>query len=149
MTRDGDRGEERAIAHTVVALRAGSDGAELSTKELLGRIVAEGTALVRTEMELARTELASDLRAEVRAAKVLGAGAVLGLCGVTMVLVTATLALATVLPAWLAGVIVTAAVLVAAGVVATVGWKRRVRQPLARTRRHIKEDVKWMKRRVV
>jgi hypothetical protein len=121
----------------------------LSTKELLGQIVAEATTLVRKEMELARTELAADLKAEVQMAKALGVGAVLGLCGLTLALVTGVLALALVMPAWAAGLLVTGAVLATAAVVAAVGWARRVRKPLERTRRHFKEDVKWIKERAV
>jgi uncharacterized membrane protein YqjE len=130
---------------------AAGDGAtaSLSTTELLGRIVEEGTALVRKEMELARTELAADLKAEVRVAKALGAGAILGLCGLNLALVTVVLALSLVLPGWAAGLIVTAVVLAAAAIVALVGWKLRVRRPLERTRKHLKEDVQWMKDRVV
>jgi uncharacterized membrane protein YqjE len=121
----------------------------LSTKELLGRIVEEGTALVRKEMELARAELTADLKAEVRTAKALGVGAILGLCGLVLALVTIVFALALVMPGWAAALIVTGVVLAAAGVVAAIGWKRRVRTPLERTRKHLKEDVRWMKERVV
>jgi Putative Actinobacterial Holin-X, holin superfamily III len=121
----------------------------LSTKELLGRIVEEGTALVRKEMELAKSELLADVKAEVRVVKALGAGAILGLCGLNLALVTVVLALSLALPGWAAGLIVTAVVLAAAGIVAAVGWRRRVRTPLERTRKHLKEDVKWMKERVV
>jgi len=125
------------------------DAASLSTKELLGRIMEEGTALVRKEMELARTELTADLKTEVRSAKVLGAGAVLGLCGLNLTLVTLVLALTVVMPGWAAGLIVTGVVLSVASIIGLVGWKRRVRRPMARTRKHLKEDVQWMKERVV
>ncbi len=128
---------------------ARDDAASLSTKELLGKLVEEGTALVRKEMELARTELTADLKTEVQSAKVLGVGAVLGLCGLNLALVTVVLALTLVMPGWTAGLIVTGVVLALAAVIGLVGWKRRVRQPLARTRKHLKEDVQWMKERVV
>jgi hypothetical protein len=125
------------------------DAASLSTKELLGRILEEGTALVRKEMELARTELTADLKTEVQSAKVLGAGAVLGLCGLNLALVTVVLALTMVMPGWAAGLIVTGVVLSVAAIIGLVGWKRRVRLPMARTRKHLKEDVQWMKERVI
>jgi uncharacterized membrane protein YqjE len=121
----------------------------LSTKELLGQILSEATTLVRKEVELARTELAADLKAEFAMAKALGVGAVLGLCGLNLALVTVVLALALVMPGWAAGLLVTGVVLAAAAVVAAVGWRHRVRNPLERTRKHLKEDVQWMKERVV
>jgi uncharacterized membrane protein YqjE len=122
---------------------------DLSTKDLLGEILAEATTLVRKEVELARTELAADLKAEIQMAKALGVGAVLGLCGLNLALVTVVLVLALVMPGWAAGLVVTGVVLAAAAVVAAVGWGRRVRKPLERTRKHLEEDVKWMKERVV
>jgi uncharacterized membrane protein YqjE len=127
-----------------------ADGASnLSTRELLARIVEESTTLVRKEVELARAELAADLKAEVKVAKALGAGAVLGLCGLNLALVTVVFALAEVMPGWLASLIVTLVVLGVAAIVALVGWRRRVRTPLEKTRKHLKEDVQWMKQRVV
>jgi hypothetical protein len=133
----------------VAPVVADGSATDLSTKELLGQILAEASTLVRKEMELARTELAADLKTEVTMAKALGVGAVLGLCGLNLALVTAVLALALVMPGWAAGLIVTGVVLAAAAVVAAVGWGRRVRKPLERTRKHLEEDVKWMKERVV
>jgi hypothetical protein len=73
---------------------------------------------------------------------------VLGLCGLTLALVTVVLALSLLLPGWAAGLIVTAVVLAAAAIVALIGWRKRVRNPLDRTRRHLKEDVRWMKERI-
>jgi len=133
----------------LVAFDGGDRATNLSTKELLGNILAEATTLVRKEMELARTELAADLRAEVATAKALGAGVILGLCGLNLALVTVVLALALVMPGWLSGLIVMGVVLAAAAIVAGLGWRRRVRNPLQRTRKHLKEDVQWMKERVV
>jgi hypothetical protein len=120
----------------------------LSTKELLSRIMEEGSTLVRKEVELARAELMADIKAETKVAKALGVGAVLGICGLNLALVTIVLALGLVMPLWLSGVIVTAVVLATAAIVALVGWKRRVRAPLDRTRKHLKEEVKWMKERL-
>jgi hypothetical protein len=120
----------------------------LSTKDLIGRIVAEGSTLLRKEVELARAELIADLKSEATMAKAMGAGVVLALCGVNLALVTVVLALSLVLPGWVAGLIVTGVVLAAAAVVGLVGWRKRVRSPLERTRRHLKEDVRWMKERI-
>jgi hypothetical protein len=127
---------------------ADEDPSALSTRQLLARILDEGKALVRQEIELGRAELAADLHAEARAARALGAGAVLGIAGLTLALVTAVLGLATILPGWIAGAMVTAVVLALAVVAAAIGWRRRVRRPLDRTRKQIKEDMQWMKDRV-
>jgi len=139
---DDDGGREETVRSP-----SGTVG-ELTNRELLSRIVAEGTSLVKKEIELARTELTADLRAEVKTAKALGIGAVLSLSGLTLVFVTIALGLSVVMPAWLAALIVTVLVLAIAGVIALVGWKRRVRNPLARTRKHLREDAHYVKQRL-
>lgn len=121
---------------------------DLSTRELVSRIVSEGTELVRKEIELARAELAEDLRTELKMGMALGAGAILGICGFTLIFVTIALALTAVMPPWAAGFLVTALVLATAGLVAGIGWARRVRSPLSRTRRHLREDVRFVKERL-
>src|SRR5262245_5191951 len=89
----------------------------LSNRELLSRIVAEGTTLVRNEIALARAEVSDDLRSELTMVKTMSAGAVLALCGLNLALVTVAFVLALVLPAWAACLIVTVVVLGAAAVV--------------------------------
>lgn len=140
-----NRHDERNIA---TGTAGDHQAANISTKELIGRIVSEGGALVKKEIELAKVELVADVKAEASMAKALGAGAVLALCGLNLALVTVILALSAVIPAWGAGLLVTGIVLVAAAIVSAVGWRKRVKQPLERTRRHLKEDAKWMKERL-
>ena len=120
----------------------------LSTLELLEEIAHEVERLAKTELALARTELRADLVAELKAATGLGLAAVAGFLAVSLLLVTAVLALANVMPAWLAGLAVSASLLVVAGAAAVTGWRRRVKAPLARTLNDIKEDVRWTKNRL-
>jgi uncharacterized membrane protein YqjE len=144
MNKEGDGQLERASSVSL----SGHAPEELSTKDLIGRIVSEATQLARKEVELARAELMADVKAEAKVATALGVGAVLGLCGLSLALVTVVLALSLLLPGWAASLIVTGVVLAAAAIVALIGWRKRVRNPLGRTRRHLKEDVRWMKERI-
>lgn len=121
----------------------------LSTKELLGRIAADGSALVKKEIELAKAELGADIQRELRMVKAFGVGALLALCAVNLFFVSVALALAQVMPAWGAALLVCGVLLLAAGGLALLGWRRRVRSPLERTRQNLKEDVKWLKHRFV
>jgi hypothetical protein len=120
----------------------------LSNRELLSRIVAEGTTLVKSEIALVRAEVTDDLRSELSMAKAMGVSALLALCGLNLALVTIALALSLVLPAWAACLILTGVVLAAAAVVGALGWRRRVRAPLLRTRRHLGQDSRWVKERL-
>lgn len=122
-------------------------GAGPPLRELLREIRAEGTHLLRKEVELVRLELREDLRAEAIAVGCLSAACAGGVIGAILLLVTLILALARVMPSWGAGLIVACAVLLISGVAAAVGWKYRVRAPLERTRQVLKGDLHWTKER--
>jgi len=120
----------------------------VGTSALVRRLVSQVETLAKKEIELAKTELRTDLRTEARAAGGLGISAVVGLITVTLLLVTLILALSSVLPAWAAGLIVSGVTLAVTVVLALVSWSHRVRDPLARTRRSMKENVKWTRERL-
>ena len=119
----------------------------LSTLALVKEVAAQATLLVRKQIALARTEIKSDARAEAKVAGGLGIAAVGAIITVTLLLVTAALALAQVMPAWGAGLIVSGVVAAAVAIVAGVSWHRRVRQPLARSRKGLRADVRFTKER--
>ena len=126
----------------------GRKNGETSTRALVGQIGSQLIELAQTEVELARAELASDMRAGRRTVMGLGVAAVAALAGVNLLLVAVVLALVAVMPGWLAALAVAAVVF---GVSATVGylaWKQRPRSPLALTRKSLKEDWEWLKDQV-
>jgi uncharacterized membrane protein YqjE len=135
---------------TVRTLRSGPAGhaSDLPTRDLLRGIVSDAGELIRAEIQLAKAELRANLHASVTMAKGMVAAAVLALIGVTLLLVTVIFALANVLPGWAAALIVSGVVLAAAGISFGVAWAKRIRQPLARTRDQLKEDVRWAKERL-
>ncbi len=128
--------------------RPGGNVEGLSMKDLLGRITADVTALAKKEIELAKAELKQHVSSTKTLVEGLGVAAVLALLAVNMLLVTVVFALATVMPGWAAGLIVTGVLLAAAAIAGYIGWRKRVRTPLEMTRRHVKEDVKWVKERM-
>src|ERR1700731_3205773 len=77
-----------------------------STRVLLGEIGRQLVRLAEEEVDLARAELASDARAAGRTVIALGVAVVAALIGVTLLLVALVLALAQVMPGWLAALIV-------------------------------------------
>ena len=122
--------------------------ATAATGELLGELFKQSAELVKKEIALAHAEMRADLAREVKAAEGLGAAAVCGLCGLNLLFLAAVLALAQVLPGWVAALIVAGVVLAAGGLVARLGWAQRVVHPLERTRKTLKEDVQWAKERL-
>src|SRR5207249_3570952 len=120
----------------------------LSTRQLLTRLLETISLLVKKEVELARAELKADLRAELDMVKLLVAAGVVAVFGVTMLLVSAVFALTIWMPGWLAALGVAVLLLAIGGLLALVGWKRRVGAPLAVTRKTVKEDMQWAKERL-
>ena len=119
-----------------------------STGELVSELFEQSTKLVKTEVALAKAELLSDLKQEVKVAEGLGIAAVCALCGLNLLLMAGVLALAQLLPAWAAALVVAAIILATGAVTGALGWGRRVTNPLARTQKTLKEDVRWAKERM-
>jgi hypothetical protein len=129
---------------------SGRDGIQdLSTVELVKQITNEVGRLAQKQIELAKAELKADLKSEAIMVGGLSLAAVGALCTLNLLLVTGVLALATLLPGWQAGLIVSGAVLLVTVVVAAVAWGKRVRSPMARTKRTLREDVQWTRERLV
>jgi uncharacterized membrane protein YqjE len=120
----------------------------LSTKELLKNLLADATSLVKAEVELARAELKRDVRREMALATGMGTAALLAYAGILMLLVALTFALAQLMPGWLAALVVAALVLGAAAISGAIGWARRVRSPLERTRREAQATLALARERV-
>jgi hypothetical protein len=121
---------------------------ELGTGELVKQIGHQAEVLVKKQIELAKAELKHDLKAEATAFGGLGVSAVLGIITVTLLLVTAALALSLVLPAWGAGLVVTGVTTAATLIIALISWKKRVTTPMSRTRETVRDDVRWAKERL-
>lgn len=149
------RASEKSVAgggtpgHTLQGMPAHVPSPEtMSTIELVKEISAQGEQLIKAQLALAKAELRSNVVNEAKMAAGLGVSALAALIVVTLLLVTVVLALATVMPGWAAGLVVSGAMLAVAAVAGAVGWSKRVKNPLSRTRHELKEDVKWTKERV-
>jgi MFS family permease len=95
-----------------------------STGELVQRLSAQVSELVRRELDLARTELATKGKRAGAGAGLAGAGGVVALFGVGALIASAIAGLATVVPVWLSALIVGVVLLLVAGVLALVGRSR-------------------------
>lgn len=120
----------------------------MTNRELIRYTIESATQLAKKEIELAKSELRSDITKEVAMAKGLGVAGLCAIWAVSLMLVAAVFALATVIPGWAAALIVAAAVLLVGTIAGLVGWGKRVKQPMEATRRTLKEDVLWAKERL-
>jgi peptidoglycan/LPS O-acetylase OafA/YrhL len=101
-----------------------ADSADLTdapTGELVRRLSTQLSELVRGELELARTELASKGRRAGAGAGLAGAGGFVALFGTGALVAAAIAGLALAVPVWLAALAVGALLLLIAGLLAAVG----------------------------
>lgn len=119
----------------------------LSTAALVTELGHEVEALVKAHLTLARAELRRDLVDEKKMVAGLGVSAVAALVTLNLLFVSAALALAAVMPAWAAGLTVAGVTLAATSATAAFGWHKRVREPLALTRRALAKDLELTKGR--
>ncbi|HEV7829950.1 MAG TPA: phage holin family protein [Pseudonocardiaceae bacterium] len=96
-------------------------GADASVGELVERLSAQISALVRDEMALATAEMKRKGAQAGLGVGIGGAGAVVALLGLGALTAAAVLGLATVMAGWLAALIVGVALLALAGVISAVG----------------------------
>jgi hypothetical protein len=141
-------GSPAALQPRVVRTPPTGSPAALSTPQILAEISRETQELMKTQINLLKAELKSDIARELSVVKGFGAAALAGLAGLNLLLVTGVLALSRVMPAWLAGLLATAVVWAIGAAAAVYAWRVRVRKPLERTRRAVEEDVHWMKERL-
>jgi uncharacterized membrane protein YqjE len=127
------------------------DPADASVGELVERLSAQISALVRDEMALATAELKRKGAQAGIGIGIGGAGAVVALLGLGALVAAAILGLATVLAAWLAAVIVGVILLVVAGIVSALGITQ-VRQSTPpvpeRAVENAKRDIQTLKESV-
>ncbi|HEY1135230.1 MAG TPA: phage holin family protein [Nocardioides sp.] len=119
-----------------------------STGELIARLSSQTSELVRGEIRLAQAEITQKVRYAGFGVGAFGAAGVVAFYGGGALCATAIIALALVLPAWLAALVVTATLFLVAGVLALVG-RRQVKNATppvpARAVEGVKEDVRTVK----
>ncbi|HYJ32574.1 MAG TPA: phage holin family protein [Candidatus Binatia bacterium] len=119
-----------------------------STGELLGQFFRQTSELLRKELELAKAEVNASVKSGVTMIVGFAVAALFGLLGLGLLSAAAVLGLATSMAPWMAALIVGVAMLAIAGIAAAVARSKRVKNPLERTQKTLKEDVQWAKERM-
>ena len=91
--------------------------------ELVSRLTAQLSTLVRSEVKLATAEVKGKVKPLGIGIGLFAGAAFVGVAALQVLLVVAILAIALALPAWLSALIVAVALLVLAGILALVGKK--------------------------
>jgi uncharacterized membrane protein YqjE len=141
---------DREPVEQPMAAQAATHTPDPSTGELLAQLSEQSSLLVRRELALAQAELAQKAKGAGLGVGLFGGAGLIALYSVGTLLATIILALALVVPAWLAALIVTVVLASVAAVAALLG-KKKVTQatPLTpeQTIQNVKADVATLKGR--
>lgn len=127
-----------------------SGSTDVSTAELMRQLSEQTSRLVRDEVRLAQAELTAKVRHGGIGAGLFGAGGVLALYGVGVLVAAGVAGLALLVPVWAAALIV-AVVLFAAAGVAALGGRKQVAQASPKPERtivNVRRDVEETKERM-
>ena len=109
---------------STAASTSSTSATEPSSAELITRLTQQSTELIRGELKLAQAEMTEKAKHAGVGAGLFGGAGLIALYGVGALIATIILALALVIPAWLAALIVTVVLFAIAGVVALIGKKQ-------------------------
>jgi uncharacterized membrane protein YqjE len=127
-------------------LQQPSSPESMSSKEIVRELVSDTSLLLQRQVKLARLEAAQQAQREKKAVTLLGVAGVLANAGAILLLVVVAVTIGLALNAlWAGGLIVGGVLLLAAAVVGAIGWKRREKQALPRTRHELEEELTWAK----
>jgi uncharacterized membrane protein YqjE len=139
---------ETSGGSTAASFSTTSSSSDVSTSELISRLTQQSTDLIRSELRLAQAEMTEKAKHAGVGAGLFGGAGVVALYGGGALVATIILALALVMPAWLAALIVTVVLFAVAGVVALMG-KKQVSQATPAAPQHtidsVKQDVDTIK----
>lgn len=118
----------------------------MTGRELIRELMSNSSLLMQRQVGMARIEAKAQLRQGKVMAELLGTAGGLAHAGVILLLVAAGSAIGAALGMlWLGHIIVAGALWLAAAGLGLVGWRRRVKQPLPRTRQELDKEVSWVK----
>lgn len=122
-----------------------------SLGELFADLSTQISALVRQEVQLAKTEITAKVGGLAKGAAFLGVAAFMGIAAFFVLLLAAIYALSLVLPSWAAALIVAVVLLIIAGIAAFIGLGtlKKATPPLPeKTIETLKETPQWLKNQV-
>ena len=122
--------------------------ATASTGELVARLAGEAKELVKKEIDLAKVEFRTELKSELKMAAGFACAGAAALVAFELLLAAIVLALAEVMAPWVAALVTAAGFIVIGLLAGAIGWRYRVRTPLSKTRKTLKEDAQWAQQRL-
>ncbi len=118
-----------------------------STAEIVQNIIDNTREIIRSELQLAKTEVTDKGKRVGKAAGILAAGGAIAAVAALLIVVTCVVALSLVMPVWAASLIMAVLLGVIGGGMMMVGRQRMKQTSMVpeRTISSLKEDVQWLK----
>ena len=121
-----------------------------SVPEVLQDIVSNLQEIIRSEFRLAKTEIKEEASKAARPAAAFGVGLISGIYGIGFMLLAAVYGLSTVMPAWLAALLVGIILAIVAGAFIGSGREKLKRINLIPDKaiKSLEENVEWSKHQI-
>ncbi len=113
--------------------------------KLLSQLGKQVSLLARKQLQLVQTEALANVKSETSMIIFFVLSAVLGLVGFMVIAATLVMVLQYIMPLWLAGVVVSVALILSSILLAFLGARKSVKSPWTRTREVIRSDIKMAK----
>lgn len=141
-------GQADNVGHATTTNTRFSFGARptIGASAALKAVAQDTSQLVRAELDLAKAEVTAGIKANATGIGMLAAAAVMMWLAVQGLLIAAGFALALVVPAWASALIITAVLIVIAGIVVFIAT-RKLGTPVSvdQAKSNVQEDVAWFK----
>ena len=144
-----NRPDDRSGATIDITDRESASGERESLGELVAATTRDLSALMRTEVELAKTEIKEEVAEAGRAGAMIGAGALVGYLALLLLLLAAAWGIAEVVAPWAGLLIVGIVTAAVAAVLVSIGRKKLAAVEAApNTIETLQEDVQWAKQQL-
>jgi hypothetical protein len=143
------RPDDRSSSTIDITDREPASGERESLGELVAATTRDLSALMRTEVELAKTEIKEEVAEAGRAGAMIGAGALVGYLALLLLLLAAAWGIAEALDPWAGLLIVGIITAGVAAVLVSIGRKKLAAVEAApNTIETLQEDVQWAKQQL-
>lgn len=121
----------------------------MSSADLVKELTSNASLLVQRQVKLAKLEAKKEIDKGKTMAELFGVAGLCAYAGVLMCLVAAALAIGAALDGryWAGALIMAAAMFIPAIVSGLLGYKKRITNPLPRTRAELSKEITWAKYR--
>jgi hypothetical protein len=115
---------------------------DISTPDLVLKVLDEVRLLARKEIALAATESKAELHSQIRTVKGLSTAFVITFAGVNLIIASLLLGLC----GWKIAAAVGAAIAITGGVMLWMSWRQRHTNPVPETKKILQEEARWLTR---